>query len=60
MANQSRGDAQQIKRERRGSPQSDEAAGYFEGAFCQVSLNFIIKLILRKFLSWNHVVYFIW
>lgn len=59
MANQSRGDAQQIKRERRGSPQSDEAAGYFEGAFCQVSLNFIIKLILCKFLSWN-VVYFIW
>lgn len=51
MANQSRGDAQQIERERRGSPQSDEAAGYFEGAFCQVSLNFIIKVILRKFLS---------
>lgn len=51
MANQSRGNAQQTKRERRGSPQSSEAAEYSEGAFCQVSLNFIIKLILRKFLS---------
>lgn len=39
MANQNRGNAKQVKRERGRSLYSNKAVEYFEGSFCQVSLN---------------------